>query len=79
MKKQTAVEYLFNELFIESEITGKYVFRDYKLVEYYLDRAKEIEKKDIIDAYIAGDGGYIPDDGTIERMAQEYYKNNFEQ
>lgn len=70
MKKQTAIDYLFNEIFYKSDITGEYVLRSYKNLEYYLDRAKQIEKKHITDAYLAGNKDYLP-------FEEEYFNNNF--
>lgn len=70
MKKQTAVDYLFNELFYKSDITGQYVLKSYKILEYYLDRAKQMEKKHITDAYLAGNKDYLPTE-------ENYYNDNF--
>lgn len=70
MKKQTAVEYLFNKLVYKSEYTGEYIVRDYINLNYYLDRAKEMEKKHITDAYLAGNKDYLP-------FEEEYFNNNF--
>lgn len=70
MKKQTAVDYLFNELFYKSDITGQYVLRSYKSLKYYLYRAKKKEKKHITDAYLAGNKDYLPTE-------ENYYNDNF--
>lgn len=76
MKKQTAVEYLFNSIVYKSDITGEYIVRDYINLNYYLDRAKQMERKHIINAYLDGNSSYDHDD--IDNIAAEYYKNNFE-
>jgi hypothetical protein len=36
-----------------------------------------MEKKQIMEAYVLGDNGYIPDDGTQERMAEQYYNKTY--
>lgn len=71
MAQQTAVEWLANELhvFIHPE-HGK----DFLPI---LKQAKAMEKQQIEQAFIDGDCGYHPDNGTQERMAKEYYNEKY--
>ena len=66
--KQTAVEWLYNEI---SEIIGKVPFskeQEEKLI-HTLEKAKEMEKQQIIDAY---------KDGVVgTKLAEEYYNETF--
>jgi hypothetical protein len=61
--KQTAVEWLFNELELSQE---------YEYAKEILDHAKEMEKKQLIDAYTDGVTG---DSGSIN--AEQYYNETF--
>ena len=40
-------------------------------------QAKAMEKEQIEQAFIDGDGGYSPDNGNVERMAHDYYNKTF--
>ena len=66
--KQTAVEWLFQELWDRPKD---------KMVWYYiLEKAKQMEKEQIIEAYQYGwwDGDY--DNANLK---EQYYKENYEQ
>jgi len=65
MAQQTAVEWLWN------------LSKQRELDKFDLEQAKEMEKEQIEQAFIAGDCGYSPDDGNIERMADEYYNETY--
>ncbi len=68
--KQTAVEYLIKEF---SDILGKIqteTFQDL-LIVYAIEKAKEIEKQQIIDAWEDGQNSFP----TIN--AKQYYKETF--
>jgi len=65
MAQQTAVEWLVKEFGLES----------YK-ASVWLALGKE--KQQIKQAFIDGDGGYSPDNGNVERMADDYYKINYD-
>ncbi|MBP6357749.1 MAG: hypothetical protein KA311_00220 [Sediminibacterium sp.] len=62
MKKQTAVEWLVNELVKKGFPIGKYGMDSY-------EQAKEMEKQQIEDAY---DEGYFD-----QKSAEQYYKDTF--
>ena len=63
MSKQTAVDYLFNELIANP---GNFI-KAYK-------QAKEMEKEQIIDAYLAGYSA-TENQGDSEQYYNETYKN----
>jgi hypothetical protein len=65
---QTAVEWLADELYEKFEMRG-----DGILFDEILNKAKEIEKQQIIDAY---EDGYSDSDNTFE-LNKEYYKEKF--
>jgi hypothetical protein len=60
-KKQTAVEWLVEQLEVNNYISEN--------AHWLIDEAKEMEKQQIIDAY---------DSKVIERLANEYYNENYE-
>jgi hypothetical protein len=62
---QTAVEWLYKEL--------TKAWYDEKSSLSILKKAKAMQKEQIIDAFIDGEGGYNPDNGNTERMAEDYY------
>jgi len=66
MAQQTAVEWLIKK------------YQDYGTL-YYIDieQAKEMEKEQIQNAFVDGEGGYNPDNGNIERMANDYYNKTY--
>ena len=64
MKKQTAVEFLVEQLEVEIILTDKNV-------ENVIKQAKEIEKQQIIEAWIA-------EDNPLQRLrAEQYYNETF--
>lgn len=73
MKTETAVDYLVKEF---SEILGKIVtnpMQDLLMVDA-INKAKEKEKQQIIDAYVSG---CVKDYGNYENLANEYYNETF--
>ena len=63
--KQTAVEWLVDELILEGINVPK----------VFYDKAKEMEKEQIIDAYYQGDA----DSDNIHVDAEQYYNETFKQ
>jgi hypothetical protein len=68
MEKQTAVEWFVNRVFGKN---GLIIYAE------IIQEAKEMEKNNIEQAFIDGDGGYSPDNGNVERMAHDYYNKTF--
>jgi hypothetical protein len=67
MKKQTAVEWLYNNLKSHFEHNGDLL----EVVQFSFEQAKEIEKQQIIEAWMATDN-------PLQRMsAEQYYKDTF--
>ena len=69
-KKQTAVEQFLNAIKDQINLTEEHL----EMVESYAKQAKEIEKEQIIDAYIMG--GY--DMASKEFKPSEYYITIYE-
>jgi hypothetical protein len=67
MEKQTAVEWLVDCL-------NNYDSKMIELFNYEIERAKEIEKQQIIDAYTEGDVNGIMDN---EMKSEQYYSETF--
>jgi hypothetical protein len=67
MEKQTPVEWL----------ALRYHHRQGYLSQDDIAEAKSMEKEQIEQAFIDGDGGYSPDNGNVERMAHDYYNKTF--
>jgi len=67
MEQKTAVEWLFMTLALTP------------MTDWYnvLQQAKAMEKEQIQNAFVDGEGGYNPDDGNIERMADDYYNKTY--
>jgi uncharacterized protein YidB (DUF937 family) len=63
MKKQTAVEWLATELYEKMEMKG-----DGEIFDKILEQAKQMEKEQIVDAWIATDN-------ELQRIAAEQYYN----
>jgi len=63
--KQTAIEWLVDELILEGINVPK----------VFYDKAKEMEKEQIIDAYYQGDA----DSDNIHVDAEQYYNETFKQ
>ena len=64
--KQTAVEWLINELGLDNHLMGSY--------EEELNKAKEMEKEQIIDAFEQGE---YTGRGFEDLTSEEYYHINF--
>jgi vacuolar-type H+-ATPase subunit H len=68
--KQTAVEWLVNELIKNGH--------NFKLYKKEIEQAKEMEKQQIIDAYMFGDGdAYHLEE--VKQEAEQYYNETFKQ
>jgi predicted TIM-barrel fold metal-dependent hydrolase len=67
MEKQTAVEWLVDCL-------NNYDSKMIELFNYEIERAKEIEKQQIIDAYASG---YIDGVAQNKITAEQYYKETY--
>lgn len=65
--KETAVEWLSNELYEKFEMRG-----DGLLYDEILDQAKEMERQQIIDAYDNGNRSFF------EKSGKKYYNETFE-
>lgn len=71
----TAVEWLLGNL-----ITEPYSEADFKHNEECWDKAKEMEKQQIVDAYVAGDVNGVEsmiDHGFVWVQPEEYYSKTF--
>ena len=76
----TAVEYLFEQIndalidFTEGKISALiYGIR----VTEYKQQAKEMEKQQIIDAYVEGCSDSILDESTDKTRSEDYYNENY--
>jgi hypothetical protein len=67
MSKQTAVEWLVDCL-------NNYDYKMIELFNYEIERAKEMEKQQIIDAYASG---YIDGVAQNKITAEQYYNETF--
>jgi hypothetical protein len=70
--EQTAVEWFTNQL------EKHYVFQDIKNTTAFL-HAKEMEKKQIIDAFWNGDNIDCISEQNIKEFAEKYYSETYEQ
>jgi hypothetical protein len=70
MEKQTAVNWFVDKVFGKNGLI---------IYDKLIQEAKEMEKKQIEQAFIDGEGGYNPDNGNVERMAYEYYNKTYNQ
>jgi hypothetical protein len=68
--KQTAVEWFTNQL------EKHYVFQDIKNTTAFL-HAKEMEKKQMIDAWIDGDNSDCLSEQDSSDFAEQYYNETF--
>jgi HEPN domain-containing protein len=66
-KQPTAVEWLYNELFYFLNAKSKFEDSD-----QILDKAKEMEKQQIMDAYWDGCGNW-----DNEKKAEDYYNETY--
>lgn len=67
-KQQTAVEWLFNQMFDPTYPTGEQ--------KDWLEQALQMEKEQIEDAYINSETGYHSNDDA-KAMAKHYYEQNY--
>ena len=76
MSKQTAIEWLIEEL-------GEYFPHEIGGIHLMVDRAKQMEKEQIVDAYIEGDRTAIKPEGEYKSLvikdAEQYYQETFKQ
>jgi hypothetical protein len=76
--KETAVEYLLINLLNKFPKEMEYLFLlDKDLIENTLNKAKEIEKQQIIDAYIKGNYKSNREMYWKEQSAKQYYNEEF--
>jgi hypothetical protein len=79
MSKQTAVEWLYERL--ERMIPRTELYNIDK--KHYLEEAKQMEKEQIVDAYIEGDRTAIKPEGEYKSLvikdAEQYYQETFKQ
>ena len=66
--KQTAVEWLFNELELSQE---------YEYAKEILDQAKEMEKEQIKDSFVECWKSNVPDGIECKLDAEQYYSQTF--
>ena len=67
--KQTAVEWLYEELILEGINVPK----------VFYDKAKEMEKEQIIESYCQGCADIIKDEDIFPReTSEQYYKETYE-
>jgi hypothetical protein len=72
----TAVEWLFNQLSINNMALDKCTRAHQEMEQKILEKAKEMEKKQIVDTYVVGYGKGITH-GAIN--AEQYYNETFKQ
>jgi len=70
--KQTATEWLFTQLYEKFEMKG-----DGKEMNAILERAKEMEKEQIISTYL--DGIIHPLEMEATKQAEQYYNERYNQ
>jgi hypothetical protein len=69
--KQTAVNWLIDQLLIKTETTNEYILMSDKNIPILIYMAQQMEKNQIIDAWIATDN-------ELQKIAAErYYETNF--
>lgn len=68
MERETAIDWFVNKVFGKN---GLIIYAE------IIQEAKEMEKNNIEQAFIDGDGGYSPDNGNVERMANDYYNKTY--
>lgn len=79
MKKQTAVEYLIEELVkMDRQLDGRRKSEDATVLKMnpskVLEKAKEMEKQQIMDAY---DDGYDLNNSLVNYKGEQYYNESF--
>jgi hypothetical protein len=68
MERETAIDWFVNKVFGKN---GLIIYAE------IIQEAKEMEKNNIEQAFIDGDGGYSADNGNVERMAHDYYNKTY--
>jgi hypothetical protein len=69
--KQTAVNWLIDQLLIKTETTNEYILMSDKNIPALIYFAQQVEKQQIIDAWIATNN-------ELQKIAAErYYETNF--
>lgn len=79
-KKQTAVEWQFEQLFnsFEKFNNGEYTFDEFLSSNLRIrEQAKEMEKKQIINAFSNGDNTDCTSEQNIKDFAEQYYEQTF--
>jgi len=71
-KKQTAVEWLISAISFDNDGKKEFVYNDSYDLSKLFNKAKEMEKQHIIDAYRKG---FISDD---IKLASDYYNETYE-
>jgi len=76
-KKLTAVEWLFNELERIDKVyyRNTIIYTDARKEAY--EKAKEMEKKQIINSFWNGDNTDCTSEQNIEEFAEQYYNETF--
>jgi len=70
--KQTAVEWFYNKL-----ITGKFTGKD--TITFLFETAKEMEKEQIVDAFVECWKENMPEGYECKQSAEYYYKETYNQ
>jgi hypothetical protein len=68
MKKQTAVQYLIEQLFPKALGEEQY---------YHIEIAKAMERQQIIDAYVNGNHSEMRGGKVIHSISEQYYTETF--
>jgi hypothetical protein len=79
-KKQTAVEWQFEQLFnsFEKFNNGEYTFDEFLSSNLRIrEQSKEMEKKQIINAFSNGDNTDCTSEQNIEEFADQYYNETY--
>jgi hypothetical protein len=75
-KQQTAVDWQFDQLSIEN-LLGIFTYDQLTRVMEILEQAKEMEKKQIINAFWNGDNTDCTSEQNIEEFAEQYYNETY--
>lgn len=75
MKQISAVEWLKKEL--EDYGSNSHLSLDWNTFDELCEQAKEMEKQQIIDAYVEGCSDSILDESTDKTRSEDYYNENY--
>jgi HEPN domain-containing protein len=75
MKKQTAVEWLKDTL--ESFGNKHELLMSWNTLDELIEQAKEMEKEQIVDAYVECWKANMPDGYECKKSAEEYYNETY--